>query len=80
MGCGLQCKAVFKQLAIHAAPTMLLLDARGRFLASHTGSIPVSITTSGKQAPFSPSASEKKAVQLQWLTHWVDRQTGRAPG
>ncbi len=72
-------KPVFKQLEIHAAPTMLLLDAKGRFLASHTGSIPVSVNASAKQAPSTPSASDTKTVQLKWLSHWVDQQTRRAP-
>lgn len=68
-------KRLTDELSVVSYPTMLLLDASGNVLASHSGSIPISVTqvtSSGSKPSFvEPSAGDAKKSQMKWLDEWV---------
>lgn len=64
-------KAVVAHLGVSQYPTMLLFGAKGRLLASHTGSIPVQFSRSSNGPDVQPSKDTVKKSQLHWLNNWA---------
>lgn len=69
------------RLNIRAYPTLLLLDANGRLLATHMGGIPIATMSIGAALGLSgtTATNDAKATNSQraWLAHWVKQ--GLAP-
>lgn len=64
-------KPLITKLGVTNFPTMLLLDAHGNLLASHSGSIPAESIHRGHGPVTQPSDAQFTQSQLDWLDRWV---------